>query len=296
MSNYINRILSATWYPDICKDQTDYKVLAKHLHPDLNKDKDAIMAFTHLNNLKNSFEKGYQFSDESGEYRSNYLTHKWIGDHELLKTSKQNYDKLIFMARSNFNSQSFEHFMEYIPSNLDFTNEGLIYNSQHKCIPLSKVIELLPEEDKNKHANWIYSRLIEFVTMLESLKITHTGLNPDSIFIIPETHGIKVTSFYHVCTSKVKTINGKYRNYYPAQMFDTKMAGTYIDINLIKKTAICTLGDISGSGVRLRSDNNVNQNILNYLMLPETEAFHSMKTWRELLDKNFIKEFVHLTI
>ena len=62
MSNYINRILSATWYPDICKDQTDYKVLAKHLHSDLNKDKDAIMAFTHLNNFNNRFEIFFNFS------------------------------------------------------------------------------------------------------------------------------------------------------------------------------------------------------------------------------------------
>jgi len=296
MNNYINRILTATWFPDICKDQMDYKILAKNLHPDVNKDKDAILAFTHLNNLKTDFEKGYEFRDESGEYRSNYLVHKWSGDMDLLKLSKQNYDKVIYTARSNFDAQSFGHFMQYIPFNLDFEGNELTYRSEHKSIPLSKVIALLTETEKNKHTNWIFSRLIEFVTMLESLEITHTGLNPDSIFVIPETHGIKVTSFYHVCTDKVKTINGKYKNYYPPYMFDTKLAGSYIDISLIKKTAICALGDISGSGVRLRGDVNVNQNVLNYLMLSETDAFHSMRLWREILDKNFIKEFVHLTI
>ncbi|MDR2951072.1 MAG: hypothetical protein LBV71_17940 [Prevotella sp.] len=296
MNNYINRILSTNWYPDICKDHADYKILAKNLHPDVNKDKDAVLAFTHLNNLKTDFERGYEFRDESGIFRSNYLVHRWEGDVDLLKKSKVNYDKIIFLAKSNFNAQSFSHFMQYIPSNLDFEGNQLVYKSGYKCIPLNKAIGLLPENEKNKHVNWIFSRLIEFVSMLESLEVTHAGINPDSVFIIPEIHGIKVTSFYHICTDKVKTINGKYKNYYPPYMFDTKQAGSYIDISLAKKTAICALGDVSGSGVRLRSDANVNQNVLNYLMLSETDAFHSMRTWRETLDKNFIKEFVQLSI
>lgn len=294
--NYINKILTTTWYPDICRSQADYKILAKNLHPDVNKDKNAILAFTHLNNLKTDFEKGYVFRDESGEFRSNYLVYRWGGDIDLLKKSKLNYDKIVYLAKTNFNMQSFDHFMQYIPSKLDFEGDELVYSSRNKCIPLSKVIGLLSEAEKNKHVNWIFSRLIEFVTMLESLEVTHAGLNPDSIFIIPETHGIKVTSFYHVCTDRVKTINGKYKNYYPPYMFDTKEAGSYIDINLAKKTAICALGDISGSGVRLRGDVNVNQNVLNFLMSPETDAFSSMRIWREILNKNFIKEFVHLTI
>ncbi len=293
MNNYINRILSTNWYPDICKDQMDYKILAKNLHPDVNKDKDAVLAFTHLNNLKTDFERGYEFRDESGIFRSNYLVHKWEGDVDLLKKSKMNYDKIIFLAKSNNIELFFINGEKYVGH---FEDNQLVYKSGYKCIPLSKAIGLLPEKEKNKHVNWIFSRLIEFVSMLESLEVTHAGINPDSVFIIPEIHGIKVTSFYHVCTDKVKTINGKYKNYYPPYMFDTKQAGSYIDISLAKKTAICALGDISGSGVRLRSDVNVNQNVLNYLMLSETDAFHSMRTWREILDKNFIKEFVHLTI
>ena len=296
MNNYINRILSANWYPDVCKTQDDYKVLAKHLHPDVNTDADAVLAFTHLNNLKSDFAKGYGFQDESGEYRSNYLDHQWTGNQKLLRTSKSNYDKIVFLAKSNLDVKSFEHFMRYLPSNLDFEGEKLIYHSSRKSIPLSKVILLLPEENKDKHVNWIYSRMIEFVTMLESLEITHAGLNPDSVFIVPEIHAIKIVSFYHVCTDKVKTISGKYKNYYPSQLFDTKKAGSYVDISLIKKTAICALGDISGSGVRLRSDKNINQNLLDYLLTPDTEAFLSMRKWRELLDKNYIKEFVLLDI
>ena len=296
MNGYINRILSAGWYPDICKSQEDYKILVKNLHPDVNSDANAIAAFAHLNDLRNSFIKGYEFYDESGKYSSNYLVHRWTGDAALLRTSKTNYDKIVHLARSNFDDKSFYHFMQYIPSNLAFEDDTLVYHSQKKCIPLSKALKLLPENEKGEHVNWIFSRMIEFVSMLESLGVTHAGINPDSVFILPETHGIKVTEFYHACTDKIKTINGKYKNYYPAQMFDTKEAGSYIDICLAKKTAICCLGDISGSGVRLRLDNNINQNVLNYLLTADTDAFLSMSRWREVLDINYVKRFVELKI
>jgi len=296
MNNYINKILSATWYPDICKNHNDYKVLARYLHPDLTNDSHAAIALSHLNNLKADFENGFEFNDESGEFRSNYIDHCWSGNYDLLKTSKLNYDKIVFTAKSNFDGKSFIHFMQYMPSNLNFDNKKLIYKSRYRSIPLSKVIRLLPDKDKNKHVNWIYSRLVEYVVMLESLGITHAGINPDSVFIIPEIHGIKVISFYHVCTEKVKTITSKYKNYYPSTMFDTKEAGSYVDLSLIKKTAICALGDTSGSGVKLRGEEDINQNVLNYLMLPENNAFSSMRAWRDILNHNFIKEFVELKI
>ena len=296
MISYIDRILNTHWYPDICRTPDDYKTLAKHLHPDTCRDNRAIEAFTHLNSIRNDFEKGYVFRDESGEYRSNYLRHKWNGDINFLKTSKLHYDKIKEAARKNFDAGSFSHFMKYIPSNLGFEEDSLVYHSQRKCIPLSKAFILLPGTTRNKHVNWIYSRMIEFVTMMESIGITHAGLNPDSIFIVPETHAIKVTSFYHVCTDKVTTINGKYKNYYPAKLFDTKRSGPYIDLNLIKKTAICGLGDVSGSGVSLRADKDINKQVLSYLMHPEQDACQSMVTWRSILDKNFVKEFITLNI
>ena len=296
MTGYVNRILSASWYPDICKSQEDYKILVKNLHPDVNNDTDAIAAFTHLNDLKNSFIKGYEFFDEAGKYSSNYLEHRRMGDNSLLRISKSNYDKIVHLARSNFDNKSFRHFMQYIPSNLNFEDDILVYHSQNKCIPLSKAIRLIPENEKGEHVNWIFSRMIEFVSMLESLGVTHAGINPDSVFILPESHGIKITSFYHVCIDKVKTISGKYKNYYPTQMFDTKEAGSYIDICLAKKTAICCLGDVSGSGVRLRLEKNINKDVLNYLLTNDTEAFTSMRRWREVLNNNYVKRFVELKI
>ncbi len=294
MKTYLERVLDAKWFPEICPTNEEYKFLAKQLHPDLNHNPKAKEAFTHLNELKSAFEKGYEFKDESGEIRSNYLLHRWLGDEKMLVASKSNYDKLIQVAEKDFDKASFSHFMQYIPENLDFKGNELRFDTDQKCIPLSKVIEWLPEEKRNKHTNWIYSRMIEFVSMLELLGVTHAGLNPDSVFVLPETHGIKVVSFYHLCVETVKTINGKYKNYYPQAVFDTKEAGSYIDIATAKKTAICALGDVSGSGVRLRSNPSINQNVLNYFLTSEKDAFKSMKIWREVLQHNFVKEFVVL--
>lgn len=296
MKTIIDKILKTTWYPDICKTPEDYRVLAKHLHPDICANENAIEAFVHLTALKQAFNKGYVFEDEAGVYRSNYLEHCWEGDLKLLKKSKSNYDFMLGLARNHFDVSSFEHFMKYVPENLTFENNILIYKSKERCIPISQVIRLLPEKERNKHVNWMYSRMIEFVAMLGKLGLTHAGINPDSVFIIPETHTIKVTSFYHASIGNISSINGKYRNYYPAQLFTYKKGGSYVDIQLVKKTAICALGDSSGSGVKLKTDPFINLNVLVYLMTPESDALQSMQTWREILDTNFIKEFITLKI
>ncbi|MGM5630529.1 hypothetical protein O2K51_06455 [Apibacter raozihei] len=296
MKTYIKNILSSTWYPDICKSELEYKQLVKLFHPDLNKDLDSQKIVTHLNMLKNFYEKGEEYNDESGKFNTNYRLHRWKGDIQLLKKSKSNYDKLIHIAKTNFDKDSFLHFMNYFPSNLEFEGSELQYISQYKCIPLSTVIKKIEANEKVKHINWIYSRMIESLVLLESLGITHAGFNPDSVFVVPEIHGIKITSFYHMCAGELSTISAKYKLFYPAQVFKTKIAGSYIDLSLIKKTAIVGLGDMSGSGVKLRSDSLINPTVLDYFLYPEANAFNSMKKWRKILDSNFSKEFVELKI
>jgi len=296
MGTIVDKILASTWYPDICKTPEDYKILAKRLHPDVCTDKNAIAAFAHLTALKQTFEKGFVFQDEAGIYRTNYLMHRWEGDLNLLKKSKANYDFMLRLAHNHFDTSSFEHFMKYVPTNLTFEDDVLVYRSQNRCIPMSKVISLLKEEERNKHLNWMYSRMLEFIVMLEALGFTHAGINPDSVFIVPETHAIKVTSFYHATIGDISSINGKYKNYYPAQLFTDKKGGSYVDIQLVKKCAICGLGDSSGSGVNLKANPLINLNVLTYLMTPESVALQSMQTWRSILDTNFIKEFITLNI
>lgn len=296
MNTIVDKIIKAKWYPDICRTPDEYKLLARRLHPDVCNDLSAHIAFARLTALKNEYEKGFVFQDEAGSYRTNYLTHCWDGDLELLKRSKANYDFMLRLAQNQFDTDSFDHFMKYVPSNLTFKGDMLVYQSKHRCIPMSKVISLLPEEERNKHINWIYSRMIEFVVMLERIGFTHAGINPDSIFIIPETHAIKVATFYHATIGRIKSINGKYKNYYPPQLFTHKEGGSYVDIQLAKKSAICGLGDSSGSGVNLKANPLINLNVLAYLMTPESVALPSMQTWRNILNMNFIKEFITLNI
>ncbi len=82
----------------------------------------------------------------------------------------------------------------------------------------------------------------------------HCGLNPESIFIVPETHGIQICSFYHLTKigNRIGTISGKYSNWYPQDVFKTKIATPIIDLGCSMKIASYLLGDTSGIGIKHR--------------------------------------------
>lgn len=140
--------------------------------------------------------------------------------------------------------------------------------------------------------NWIYSRILEFAGWINQTGYVHAGFTPDSIYTVPETHGIQVISFYHMTKidDKLKTISGKYAPLYPASVFKNKNAYPGIDIDLAKKIAITLLGDKSGAGTRLRASHN--SSLINYLQTLDSDPIESYYKYRKLLDANFKKEFV----
>jgi len=294
-------ILKATHFNQICKSDDDYKKLAKLLHPDRCKDSMANDALVHLNSLRDEAEKGLKFNDESGEYVTTGFTHTWSGNvnKDLLTASYNGYNTLVKEMKKVYSGERLDHFMRYIPHNYSLTNDKLSFTTALRCIPLSHMIKKISYDPlKYKHYNWVYSRMIEFCVMLESVGIGHNGISPESVFIIPETHGITVSTFFHSkpFNQNLKTLNGRNRSWYPDKVFTNKISEPGIDITLAKKLTISNLGDNSGSGVVLRLNKEINPNVLTYFMRSDNNALNSMKEWREILHNNYKSEFLPLNI
>lgn len=126
----------------------------------------------------------------------------------------------------------------------------------------------------------------------------HLGLNPESVYIVPETHGIHVVSFYHVTPigETVKTVSGlnNYLYWYPMELMVNKIAQPAIDVELAKKIAIYLLGDKSGVGTVLRMKHL--DVYINFLQKRHTTAKEAFEEYRELLKTNFPKKFHVLKI
>jgi hypothetical protein len=273
-------------FPDIDNYNDLYKKYASVIHPDICKEKGAVDAMTVLNKYKNELQIGTRFKSDgiSVKYRVNRIDVE--GDATPLGISLRNYNILM-----NYKDEKSKHFQQYLPESCIPTPEHLIFNVPKRVLPLNSLGVL-----EQIHVNWILSRMLEFSAWLNQTHNVHCGINPDSIFIVPENHGIICSSFYHMTPvgHKLSTISGKYSNLYPSEIFKIKQATTNIDIECSKRTAILLLGDKSGVGNILRKTHDAD--IINFLQKTSYSPYDTYTEWRELLKKKFVSKFHPLNI
>ncbi len=268
--------------------ESDYKRLLKLVHPDICKIDGAEEASARLNELKVEWKKGIKYKDESGIFYSKGLEAVYEGDPKILLQSVDNYKKLM-----SFKDDRAKNFQKYLPESMNLSDDKLIVKFSKRAVPLAA----LPKMEQ-KHVNWIASRILEFATWVNSVGLSHNGLNLESVYVTPQDHGIQVASFYMMTpmNEKLKGISGKYKTWYPPSIFKNKTAASSIDITLAKKIGIYLLGDKSGVGTKLKRDSDVNQEMLNFFIShsedPNTTYFH----YRDLLTKNFERKFYELNV
>jgi hypothetical protein len=289
----INKVVKATKPSDVFSDdwKKQYKDYCKLIHPDYNPNSLAAEAMAKMNYFKNVLENGTKYTDEAGDFR---VFEKRIEyevtdtNRKLITKSVENYKKLM-----SLHDKASESFHKYLPESMVLEKNKLTINLKDRSIPLTG------QKLEQVHVNWLFSRMFEFVLWLRQVNIVHMGLNPTTVFAVPDTHGIIVFSFYHMTTvfKKAETISAKYRMWYPTTLFSEKIASPDIDLELIKKIALYLLGDRSAAGTKLKMDKkNINQEVLNFLLTKHENHVDEFKKYRELLAKNFEKKFYVLNL
>ncbi len=266
------------------------KVLIK-LHPDICHQPKAEEAFKVLQNLKNLFETGKPFQDDAGDCLTNGYFVRFKGDPTFLEKSAENF-KLI----KSLNPKGFDldQFHKYLPDDITFDKDTkeIVVEFDKKAVPLTN------QHFEQVHVNWVLSRILEFNIRMNQLGYVHVGINPESVFVVPETHGIKVVSFYHVLPEGAsmagKNISGRYKNWYPTNMFSNKIATAEIVLELSKRIGVYLLGDQSGSGVKLKTTQD--QKYLNLLQRNDIDPYLFYSDYRNYISANFKPEFITLSI
>ena len=284
----VQKILSAVALQDIvdiAHHKSDFDRLMKQIHPDRCTLPKAHEAACKLNQLRDLFEKGKVYVDDVGEFRTTGYVIDCTGDKKLLTQSLTMYKKLKGLTDS-----SSLHFHRYLPDSMEMKGDLLHVKLSHRAVPLLHL--QLPQE----HVNWILSRMLECIAWFSQIGYVHAGFIPENIFVVPETHGIIITSFYHMTPidSPLKTVSARYQHWYPPAIFTDKIAQALIDIELAKKIAISLLGDPSGSGVRLRKTHHAE--FVDFVIRQHDDAFIAFKQYRALLDRCFEKKFYVLNV
>jgi len=298
----ISRIIAAKSFTEIFADLSTWKDTYKHymllLHPDICHEPGAGDASARLSNWKTEIEKGKVFTDDAGPvvYSLNVVTFK--GDPALLQVSCNNFKTL-----AGLNDSASAHFRNYLPASMEMQPDGTLKCELHdRAVPLAAVVEYFNGAVPQEHVNWITNRMLEFAAWLAQVGYTHCGLNPESVFIVPETHGMICTSFYHFTQTgkRVTGISGKYLGFYPAYLLDpltpktAKVATPLIDTELATRTAVYLLGDKSGLGSKLRKTHN--NELLDFYSSIREDASDAFFTHRDLVKKLFPVKFYTLNI
>lgn len=271
-------------FSDISLWKTESKRLLVAIHPDRCSLPGATEASVKLINYMKEIESGITHLDDAGKvtYFPNYLTIE--GDVELLKISLKNYEMLVKISN--------EAFRKYLPEKMELTGNVLKITLKDRAVPLVSCSDL-PQE----HLNWILSRMLEFCSWLDSVDYSHNGINPESIYVVPATHGVIFISFYHLneMNKKISSVSGRFSSFYPEKTFREKTSNTSIDIECAKRTIIYSGGDKSGLGISLKG--KLNFDWLNFVLRFSSGCtFDVYKEYRKMIDKNFEKKFYVLNI
>jgi hypothetical protein len=289
----IGKILKASKPSDLFNGDEPKKIYiqySKLIHPDVCSNKSAGEAMAKMNYFKDVIENGTPYVDETGPFR---VFEKKIvyevndANRKLLTKSVSNYNQLM----SKHDNASV-HFHKYLPQSMTLEKDRLTIILADRSVPLTG------QKLEQKHINWLFSRMFEFTLWLRQIEYVHLGLNPTTVFVVPETHGIIIISFYHmtVLGKKAETISAKYKMWYPTTLFTKKVATPDIDLELCKKIALYLLGDRSAAGTKLKKDKEVNQEVLTFLLTKHKNEKDEFVQYRELLKKNFESKFYPLSL
>lgn len=280
-SGIIAQVLQATHYQALAESTAmTYRDMLKTIHPDKCKHPGAQEATNRLIELFRHFGSGSSFTDDSGEFLTNDHWVLFRGDRRAVTQAKRNQQKVAAGAPA--------HFKRYMPYTWDADDSFLL---SQRAIPLVNLT--LPQE----HANWVMSRLLEFCMLLHRhTGSAHLGLTPAQVMLVPETHGIAVAGFYHLSplNGRVQTISGAYRHWYPGQLLRDKKATENADLEMAKRLGAYLLGDRSGLGTSLRKTHH--REFVDFLLSSDDDSLACYERYREMLDRNFPSQFIHLNI
>lgn len=288
----IEKVLTSNKPSDIFKDdwKTTYKSYSRLIHPDACHQPYASDAMAKMNTYKDILENGVQYTDETGDFRvfeKKIIYQITDKNRKLIQKSVKNYNLL--KSKTDKSSVGFHR---YLPESMVIENNILTINLKDRAIPLTG--QKLPQV----HANWVFSRMFEIILWFRKIGYSHMGMNPTTVFVVPETHGIILISFYHMThlDQKADTISARYKMWYPTTLFMKKIATQDIDLELSKKIALYLLGDKSAAGTKLKRDKDVNQEILTFLLTKHQNEVEDYTKYRKILSKNFERKFYPLNL
>ena len=304
------------------KVETEYRVLAKKYHPDLNRgDPRAEEVFKQLGVLHTRAKEKIKIgewivpgqldliSTDGKKFRLNYVKQftngiatGYIGRTTVVYVIDGEYDDLVQNALKTIKSFAFpsdtvkKEMALYLPTvRQTFKTKNdkivLVFDKPEELIRLRDVVDYYGGKLDPKHAAWITSRMSNFCCWLQHGNgITHNDLSMDTIFICPEHHtAMVIGGWWHsakIGARMQRRQTGRTVAVLPSTVRSTKQAAITTDLALVRLLGREMLGD--ATGMSFIKDTSIPAPFSAWIReAPMGEPVKDFQRWEEVVVKSF---------
>lgn len=321
-----SNILTKKYYEifECNKDEikSKYKILLKEWHPDLNKSKDAIKVSTYINQLHKEavshFESNtwklldaIRVTKKSGEkveikykYKGLYeLGEYFVGDSILVYSfNKQKFYNNYLSSIKNIKyaddrmKTQFKILMPEIIDNFEADNNTfyIVIKKYPELYPLKLISDIL---NKDVHAAWVNTKLLNLCNFLQYNKLVHNGISIENCFVNPELHTIHLYGGWQYATKENEKMIGTTKSIFEnmnMKVRTSKQSSYSTDVDASKYIVKSLLNSMTY--VELKK--NVKDSFAQYLSSPSNgNSFDELEKWEKAMIETFGKrKFVKVEI
>lgn len=97
-----------------------------------------------------------------------------------------------------------------------------------------------------EHVYWIYRQFLLTLYCCHLRGVIHGAVTPNHLLIFPEEHGVVLLDWTASCDfstqEHVPIVNGRYRKFYPSDVFDKKPASFVTDLSMLNQSVLSLAG------------------------------------------------------
>ena len=300
-----------------------YRDLAKHWHPDVNRDPLASRVLAHLTFLRDALVKKRPSASVSNERiydgvdgvkikfkylrkRSGEAGEVLIGRRSIAYEMPADFADLAENERAVISGFRFaddgmkehmQHFLPKIEKSVRTADKVVtIMARPDDCVLLPDLIDFYGGRIPPEHVAWIVSRLENIVCYLEWLQISHGAISPSNILVCPEKHTVVLVGGWGFATrfgSLPLAVPERTLSKVPALAVADVVASVATDLHLVRATAQDALGPSKGG---LMMDRTIPEPVARWLLLPpRAGAVADYESWgRSLTEAWGARRFVKM--
>lgn len=118
-----------------------------------------------------------------------------------------------------------------------FLKHVTVFEAMENSYTMEQLLAKFPTGVDARHVGWMYNRMLEILGAIHMKSLCHNAVLPCHVLVLPADHGVVLLDWKQVGQGPLTSISGKYKTYYPPEVFEKKKTTPATDIYMATKCA-----------------------------------------------------------